>query len=291
MLTLQLVHDGLPRVLSVLNSLSSALAFIHGEEERQGKKLSSHELQISLQPRADILIGLPRFEKARSIAHGHRLMQNQKVSVERKYDGGYCQVHVWREGGSRLSDVKIFSKNGRDSTLDRASVLPTVRQCLGLDATRCKLRLHSILVGDALLQDSEVCHSGGSSVSCSSSSSTTTPFASSSFSSSQCSELSRRRGCMVLIVVCAMPGLRVKLDKLFIVVTNVVRPRYSTCDDLIIAFVDCHMLEVFPATAASIVGLFCLTFSEAPAAVDFTPEFAGRDRQLEVLAPLSCVAF
>jgi hypothetical protein len=32
-LTLQLVHDGLPRVLSLLNSLSRAFAFIRGEED------------------------------------------------------------------------------------------------------------------------------------------------------------------------------------------------------------------------------------------------------------------
>lgn len=64
--------------------MSRALAFIHGEEYKQGKKLSSQELQISLAPQASTLVGLPGFEKARSIAHGHRLLHGREVSVERK---------------------------------------------------------------------------------------------------------------------------------------------------------------------------------------------------------------
>lgn len=68
-LTLQLVHGGLPGVLQVLSSLPGALAFIHDEKERQRRKLSDHELQIPLRPQAGTLVGLPHFEKARSIAH------------------------------------------------------------------------------------------------------------------------------------------------------------------------------------------------------------------------------
>ncbi|KAK5936570.1 hypothetical protein PMZ80_011168 [Knufia obscura] len=150
-LVLQLVHDSLPHVLRVLNSMSSALAFIHDEEERRGKKLSCQELQISLQPQAGTLVGLPGFEKARSIVHGHRLMRDREVSVERKYDGEYCQVHVWKQGGKKKPEVKLFSKNGRDSTHDRAAIVPTVRQCLGLDTARCTLQVHCILVGELVV--------------------------------------------------------------------------------------------------------------------------------------------
>ena len=42
------------------------------------------------------MVALPSFEKARSIRHAQLLMRNRQVSVERKYDGEYCQIHVWR---------------------------------------------------------------------------------------------------------------------------------------------------------------------------------------------------
>ncbi|KAK5936458.1 hypothetical protein PMZ80_011302 [Knufia obscura] len=150
-LVLQLVHDSLPHVLHVLNSMSSALAFIHDEEERRGKKLSCQELQTTLQPQAGTLVGLPGFEKARGIVHGHRLMRDREVSVERKYDGEYCQVHVWKQGGKKKPEVKLFSKSGRDSTHDRSTIVPTVRQCLGLDTARCTLQIHCILVAELVV--------------------------------------------------------------------------------------------------------------------------------------------
>ncbi|KAK5069354.1 hypothetical protein LTR51_008604 [Lithohypha guttulata] len=153
MLVLQLVHESLPRTLQVLNSLSIALRFVYNEGIRQGKKLSSQDWRMLLQPQAGTMIGLPTFDKARSITHGHRLLHNQKVSVERKYDGEYCQIHVWKEGASRSLEVKIFSKSGRDSTLDRASVLTTVRQCLGRsEGTRpCAAHQRCVLVGELVV--------------------------------------------------------------------------------------------------------------------------------------------
>ena len=94
MLVLQLVYTSLPRVLRVLNSLSGALAFIRSEKGRQRRKLSRQELQIALQPHTGTIVGLSHFEKARSITHGHRLMRDREVSVDRKYVGEYCQVDV-----------------------------------------------------------------------------------------------------------------------------------------------------------------------------------------------------
>lgn len=41
--------------------------------------------------------------------------------VETKYDGERAQIHVWfdEDGSPR---IRIFSKSGRDSTLDRAGI-------------------------------------------------------------------------------------------------------------------------------------------------------------------------
>lgn len=57
--------------------------------------LGVQDLGPLIQPQAGTLMALPRFDKARSIAHAHRLMEGREVSVERKYDGEYCQMHVW----------------------------------------------------------------------------------------------------------------------------------------------------------------------------------------------------
>lgn len=45
----------------------------------------------------------------------------RRMSMERKYDGEYCQIHI---DISKKNDgwLKIFSKSGRDSTGDRTRV-------------------------------------------------------------------------------------------------------------------------------------------------------------------------
>lgn len=45
----------------------------------------------------------------------------RRMSMERKYDGEYCQIHI---DISKKNDgwLKIFSKSGRDSTYDRMRV-------------------------------------------------------------------------------------------------------------------------------------------------------------------------
>lgn len=155
---LQLVHPVLSRMLPVLNSLSGALAFIRRAECRRGKELGIQDLGPSIQPQAGTLVGLPRFDKARNIAHGHRLMDGREVSVERKYDGEYCQVHVWIDSDhpQSQSQIKLFSKSGRDSTGDRHSILPIIRQSLGVGRSRCKVRQHCILVGELVVWNDSV---------------------------------------------------------------------------------------------------------------------------------------
>jgi hypothetical protein len=47
-----------------------------------------------MQHQLETMISLPAFEKARSIRHCCQLFGDGEISVERKYDGEYCQVHV-----------------------------------------------------------------------------------------------------------------------------------------------------------------------------------------------------
>jgi DNA ligase 4 len=66
--------------------------------------------------------------------------------VKRKYDGEYCQVHVQRSSGGE-DRVTIFSKSGRNSTVDRKLLLPTIRTCLDLNIADCRIQRQCVLVG------------------------------------------------------------------------------------------------------------------------------------------------
>lgn len=53
------------------------------------------------------------------------------MSMERKYDGEYCQIHIDLSRGDDQW-LKIFSKSGRDSTGDRVKVREYVLPTLAL---------------------------------------------------------------------------------------------------------------------------------------------------------------
>jgi DNA ligase-4 len=71
------------------------------------------------------------------------------MSVERKYDGEYCQIHI---DLSRASDsIKIFSKSGKDSTIDRIGLYRALRDSLELDTADCRIKRLCILEGELLV--------------------------------------------------------------------------------------------------------------------------------------------
>ena len=81
------------------------------------EKQLRESILLQIRPRVGTIIALQPFQKARSLKHYRQLAGNKETSVERKYDGEYCQIHVWMAGGD--SRITIFSKSGRDSTKDR----------------------------------------------------------------------------------------------------------------------------------------------------------------------------
>ncbi|KAK7219336.1 hypothetical protein V2G26_007339 [Clonostachys chloroleuca] len=91
----------------------------------------------------------PIYDKARSIRHCCQLASTRRMSVERKYDGEYCQIHIaLNESGT---PIKIFSKSGRDSTIDRIGIHRPLRDSLGLNTIECKIRKQCILEGELLV--------------------------------------------------------------------------------------------------------------------------------------------
>ncbi|KAH7109337.1 hypothetical protein EDB81DRAFT_769177 [Dactylonectria macrodidyma] len=109
------------------------------------KEVASRELE----PQAGIMTARATHEKARSIRHCCQLAGLRRMSVERKYDGEYCQIHI--DLNKSGAAIKIFSKSGRDSTSDRMGIHRALRDSLELDTAGCKIKKRCILEGELLV--------------------------------------------------------------------------------------------------------------------------------------------
>ncbi|KAH7146057.1 hypothetical protein EDB81DRAFT_651069, partial [Dactylonectria macrodidyma] len=72
-----------------------------------------------------------------------------RMSVERKYDGEYCQIHI--DLSKSGADIKIFSKSGRDLTSDCIGIHRALRDSLELYTAGCKIKKRCILEGELLV--------------------------------------------------------------------------------------------------------------------------------------------
>jgi DNA ligase 4 len=101
-----------------------------------------------LAPRIGVKVGRPEYYKARSIKHCCRMAGRRTMSLERKYDGEYCQIHI---NLSKAWDwVQIFSKSGKDSTADRVGIRDVLKDALRIGRPDCKFSRHCILEGELL---------------------------------------------------------------------------------------------------------------------------------------------
>jgi DNA ligase-4 len=157
LLALRQFHFLMPDLLKIRTSLIDALELLNYDTIRRMPQFPTPDMEKQLkesalnemQPRMGTMIGLQPFQKARSLKHCCQLAGDREVSVERKYDGEYCQIHVWKTGSDHR--ITIFSKSGRDSTVDRETLHDTIRQCLGIGTTRCKFKRQCVLTGELLV--------------------------------------------------------------------------------------------------------------------------------------------
>jgi hypothetical protein len=154
-LAIRQFHFLLPDLLRLQNSFEAAVNLldeptIRCMPFRVAKDADDVSREIAeVKPQVRIMISRPPHEKARSIKHCCQLAGLRRMSVERKYDGEYCQIHIdVKEAGHR---IKIFSKSGKDSTIDRIGLHHAVRDCLLLDTVDCKIKRHCILEGELLV--------------------------------------------------------------------------------------------------------------------------------------------
>lgn len=108
------------------------------------------ELTINhLRSQVGTMVMRPEHDKARSVEHCSQLVGSRRMSVERKYDGEYCQIHI--DISRRTQRIQIFSKSGKDSTSDREGLHPAIRESLRLRATDCVIKRQCILKGELLV--------------------------------------------------------------------------------------------------------------------------------------------
>src|SRR6266498_5532525 len=115
---------------------------------RDADNISREIADSELEPQVGVMIARPVYEKARSIKHGCHLAGLSRMSVERKYDGEYCQIHI--DLNQARYYIKIFSKSGKDSIIDRVGLHRAVRDSLALDIVDCRIK-RCILEGELLV--------------------------------------------------------------------------------------------------------------------------------------------
>ncbi|GIK00770.1 hypothetical protein Aspvir_004799 [Aspergillus viridinutans] len=156
-LTMKRFHFLLPHLLLFQDSFDSALKMLASEPlshyppnpiPELAKDLYMQVLQ-HLKPGIGTKIGRPEYYKARSIKHCCQMIGRRRMSVERKYDGEYCQIHI--DLTKRPNPIQIFSKSGKDSTDDRAGVHSAIKDSLNIGTPECKFSRQCILEGEILV--------------------------------------------------------------------------------------------------------------------------------------------
>ena len=156
-LTLKSFHFLLPHLLLFQDFFETTLNMLVSEpishfpphpEPGLARDLGVIAMQ-QLSPVIGTKIGRPDYYKARSIKHCCQMIGRRRMSIERKYDGEYCQIHVDLSKHSR--SIQIFSKSGKDSTADRSGIHSVVRDSLRMGKAGCKFSRRCILEGELLV--------------------------------------------------------------------------------------------------------------------------------------------
>lgn len=147
----------LPVAMQMYDKFEDAVAELKGLPASQMASLNHHELTQRctddahlLQPKIGVKVGPPKWVKAKGgVKHAVRVTDGRTMSIERKHDGEYCQIHVDLSKGDDC--LQIFSKSGKDSTEDRIGVHQAIKDGLRIGCDDCKLSDKCILEGELLV--------------------------------------------------------------------------------------------------------------------------------------------
>ena len=103
-----------------------------------------------LRPRIGVKLGPPKWIKAKGgVKHAVSVIDGRTMSIERKHDGEYCQIHVDMSKGEHC--IQLFSKSCKDSTSDRRGVHQAIKDSLRLGRPDCGFSKKCILEGELLV--------------------------------------------------------------------------------------------------------------------------------------------
>lgn len=154
---LRCFHFLLPELLAVQNSIDAAVAVL-GHTQLKSLPPSPEPDYVPvllglcaqyLAPKLGNMITRTPYVKARSIKHCCHEVRGRSMSVERKYDGEYCQIHI--DLSDARDPIKIFSKSGKDSTNDRVRLHGAVKAGLRIGEPECAFSKNCIVEGELLV--------------------------------------------------------------------------------------------------------------------------------------------
>ncbi|KAJ5398197.1 hypothetical protein N7509_006310 [Penicillium cosmopolitanum] len=154
---LERFHFLLPHLLQFQTTFEGALEMLDQQPMKDFPPHPNPKLAASLcataleylQPRTGIKIGRPEYFKARGIKHCLSMANRRRMSVERKYDGEYCQIHV--DLTDKRTPFRIFSKSGKESTEDRSGIFPSLAESLRIGSEECRFSRRCILEGELVI--------------------------------------------------------------------------------------------------------------------------------------------
>lgn len=142
-------HRLLPTIMRIHDDFTVATRLLEQESSRVTfREIEPEDLPRLLKPQVGVKVGRQTWLKGRSIKHCLE-MGRGFVSVERKYDGEYCQIHIDLSRGSDC--IQIFSKSGKDSTQDKRGLHDAIEASLRLGTPSCKFKHCCILEGEMVV--------------------------------------------------------------------------------------------------------------------------------------------
>ncbi|KAL8922458.1 MAG: hypothetical protein Q9208_005180 [Pyrenodesmia sp. 3 TL-2023] len=140
------IDRGLAQALNIHSTFEAAVGLLRHHDTTMGGYPPS---TATLQPVVGHKVGRVPYLKGRSIKNVVHLAEGRKMSVERKYDGEYCQIHIDLAKGQDC--IQIFSKSGKDSTVDRKGLHDAIKQSLRMGNPDRAFRRQCILEGEMVV--------------------------------------------------------------------------------------------------------------------------------------------